>query len=184
MFVDFVGQSYPQPQICISHANFCKIQKLQKFDVSSVKQTLCPQEPVKLLLFINLDPHNLKWFHRSLPEENLVYKLNRVKLFTTFIKNFHKITGGFRLTSWKKQISYTSLEKSKTVLHLKQNLKTGTKCLRKKLITSFSTSLRISSAGSCGTSSSTGRSVFFTFFFTVFFASLSSLPYTLKRDKL
>ena len=112
---------------------FAKIQKLQKFDVSSMKQTLCPQEPVKLLLFINLDPHNLKWFHRSLPEENLVYKLNRVKLFTTFIKNFHKITGGFRLTSWKKQISYTSLEKSKTVLHLKQNLKMGTKCLRKKL---------------------------------------------------
>lgn len=32
-----------------------------------MKQTLCPQEPVKLLLFINLDPHNLKWFHRSLP---------------------------------------------------------------------------------------------------------------------
>ena len=25
-----------------------------------MKQTLCPQEPVKLLLFINLDPHNLK----------------------------------------------------------------------------------------------------------------------------
>lgn len=59
MFLDFVGQSYPQSQIYIPHANL----QLQ----CVMKQTLCPQEPVKLLLFINLDPHNLKWIHRSLP---------------------------------------------------------------------------------------------------------------------
>lgn len=52
MFLDFVGQSYPQSQIYIPHANL----QLQ----CVMKQTLCPQEPVKLLLFINLDPHNLK----------------------------------------------------------------------------------------------------------------------------